>query len=682
MKKLYLLCLFVILSGQLSHGQNSLLITDNQGIKSVQILESESILLESPDEGLWSVGTSWRDSWPSDWQHIQADSLEQINGYTILHGSLQMKTGILKVRDAYKTHNKHIECTRRWEWNGTDTLKEITLSIRFQSPGINKRILMPGIIYYGNPAGERSKNTPVFKGEKNELCFFEEHRFPMPFVCREWGTEHQTQTVALHSLPCPVPFANKTDQWWSIGIINHEKFTDLCLYSGPVAFNEQVSVIKAFQGRNMMEKYDEAWINMPPGSIIEKTFYLEGSSGLEQGSGFQSAVETSFEIFKPWDMNGLPTYDEILQAKIKFSESRYQEGDDYAGFRKFPDRNYFVLGWCGQSMAPGYAYQVLKQKYSIDQPHNKIQKSLDFLSSTGFYNSGFYTWYNMDKKEWFMNNRPEWLSQGQAMLNMCNAIRVAADSDLDRNKWTAFLIQAADFHSARILSENWKPESTNEGFFIAPLAHASGILNNKLYLKAAEKAAGYYAKLYLDMTEVYWGGTLDASCEDKEGAYAALQGFIDLYEITGKDKYLKWAKHAGDVCLTYTVVWDIPLPPGRLTDHNFKTRGWTAVSVQNMHIDVFGVMIAPYIYKLGKALNKESYKKTAELMFRSCGQLIDPYGSQGEQPYQTNYIQTNWKDKPVYERRGNYHETWTVFWITAHFLNAGAMLMELGAILN
>ena len=65
-------------------------------------------------------------------------------------------------------------------------------------------------------------------------------------------------------------------------------------------------------------------------------------------------------------------------------------------------------------------------------------------------------------------------------------------------------------------------------------------------------------------------------------------------------------------------------------------------------------------------------------MFRSCGQLIDPYGSQGEQPYQTNYIQTGWKDKPVHERRGNYLETWTVFWITAHFLNAGAMLMELG----
>jgi hypothetical protein len=28
--------------------------------------------------------------------------------------------------------------------------------------------------------------------------------------------------------------------------------------------------------------------------------------------------------------------------------------------------------------------------------------------------------------------------------------------------------------------------------------------------------------------------------------------------------------------------------------------------------------------------------------------------------------------------RGGYHETWTVFWITAHFLNAAAQLQEMG----
>ena len=107
-----------------------------------------------------------------------------------------------------------------------------------------------------------------------------------------------------------------------------------------------------------------------------------------------------------------------------------------------------------------------------------------------------------------------------------------------------------------------------------------------IYLKAAEKAGQHYADRHVSMREPYWGGTLDASCEDKEGAFAALQGFLELYETTKQEKYLQWAKHAGDVALTYVVVWDIDLPPGRLRDHHFRTRGWTVVSPQNQHIDV------------------------------------------------------------------------------------------------
>ena len=48
------------------------------------------------------------------------------------------------------------------------------------------------------------------------------------------------------------------------------------------------------------------------------------------------------------------------------------------------------------------------------------------------------------------------------------------------------------------------------------------------------------------MDEPYWGGTLDARCEDKEGAWAALQGFMALYDVTGELAYLDAAIHAGD----------------------------------------------------------------------------------------------------------------------------------------
>ena len=125
------------------------------------------------------------------------------------------------------------------------------------------------------------------------------------------------------------------------------------------------------------------------------------------------------------------------------------------------------------------------------------------------------------------------------------------------------------------------------------------------------------------------------------------------------------------------MLWDIDLTAGRLRDHGFKTRGWTVVSPQNQHIDVFGVIIAPYVYRVGLLAQEESLKTLALLMYRSCGQLIDPLGSQGEQPHHTNYAQRGQVDD-VHALRGGYAEDWTVFWITAHFLAGAALFEEMG----
>jgi hypothetical protein len=190
-------------------------------------------------------------------------------------------------------------------------------------------------------------------------------------------------------------------------------------------------------------------------------------------------------------------------------------------------------------------------------------------------------------------------------------------------------------------------------------------------MDAARKAAELYADRHLAMNGCYWGGTLDATCEDKEGSWAAFQGFLEMYERTKERKYLDWAKHAMDVCLSYVVVWDIPLPAGRLADFGFKTTGWTVVSAQNQHIDVYGVLFAPEVYKMGRYLKDDRLCRLAEVMYRSCYQLTDAYGSQGEQIQQTNFAQHGDMSN-VHKLRGGYSERWTVFWITAHFLNAAA----------
>ena len=186
---------------------------------------------------------------------------------------------------------------------------------------------------------------------------------------------------------------------------------------------------------------------------------------------------------------------------------------------------------------------------------------------------------------------------------------------------------------------------------------------------------------------VYWGGTLDAKCEDKEGAYAAFQGYMELLRnavasgnAAAERRYARLARHAMNMMLTYTMVWDATYPPGRLSDHAFKSTGWTVVSAQNQHLDAFGVLTTPEIWRMGEYLGDERLKRLAAVMYRSCFQLTDASGSLGEQIQQTNFAQQG-EMSDVRKLRGGYSEKWTVFWLTAHFLNAAAQFTEMGILL-
>jgi len=555
-------------------------------------------LLIPPSEGLWSISTTWTNDWHGDWINANANERVQSGDWTVLLGIMEIPEGTWTFRDAYHPEGDKIRCVRRWEWQGKEILKNVTLSIRWQTSSYTDRIFMPGVLYYGNPSGyKHGRRMPTFDKKNAPEALFEEHHFPMPFVSAEVQQDSRFYGIALHSLPCLVPYGNIPDQWWSLGCVANENNTEITLLSGPIAWNNQRSSAKALQGHGL--KYGDTYLNVEPGAIIEKTFFLQSYSTETKGSGFMHAVDTSLDIFKPYYAEDLPTFEQILQQKYTFACSRYIEDGDIAGFGMYPQEYgiHFVFGWCGQTAAPGYALQVLRPYLNDPDTVQKVQKSLDFLSSTPFNQNGFLLNYDKQKGTW---NGQDPLSQAQAMNNYAKAIQVARKSgSYNTQKWEDFFKKACTLHANRILADNWNPISTNEAFFASPLCIAFELYQNPLYNKAVKKIVDHYAKRHLSMDEPYWGGTLDATGEDKEGAWAAFQAFFAVYEMTKEEQYLHYAKHAAYVTLSYTVVWDIPMPASRIGNHGFKSRGWTAVSPQNMHLDVYGVLYSPQIYKLG-----------------------------------------------------------------------------------
>lgn len=682
MKNLLLPVLCLFFSSSLFAGEwNWVCEKNDSGNYSVKIIQNGNMLVQSPEEGLWAFAEGWENGAPSRWVFVSADEKTTFEDTVILSGKVPLADGELRFRDAYSLENGMLKCVRRYEYTGTSPVENITLNVRWNVVGRHLQAFLPGILYYGNPSGEKNtpNSVPVYHGLPGEFAVFEEHRFPMPFACLE--DPELKNAAALHSLPSPALRGSVPDQWWSLGVrALDENTSQLNLYSGFIGYNRRNSAAKALQARPM--EYPQATIRLIPGTIIEKTFYLDVWNTTARGTGFQRPIQKSMELFQPYALEGLPTREFILKNKFTFARSRWIEGENYAGFNMYPTFGRIVMGWCGQADSLGFALQKLEPKitalYDSDEEkesvrrwiRSAVQRSMDHLSAAPLYEDGFSVEYDPKTGEWDRKYDP--VSMGQALFNFAQAIKAARENRLyDTSKWETFLQKAADLMAARILREDWNPRSTSEGFLIAPLILSSELFGNETYKKAAVKAADFYAARHLSMVEPYWGGTLDARCEDKEGAWAAFQGFLYMYEVTHDEKYLHFARHACDVCLSYTVVWDIPLPPGRLSDHAFKTRGWTVVSPQNQHLDVFGVFYTPEIYRMGELLNNDAYKRISEVMFRSCGQLTDPFGSQGEQIQQTNFAQQG-DMTDVLRLRGGYAETWTVFWITAHFLNAEA----------
>jgi hypothetical protein len=650
----------------------------NEQTKLPEWLLQDKVLLTVPQEGLWSVSTAWQDNWMADWHHANPTHVERSADWQVLSGELTLPQGTLQLRDAYRQVRPGlIQCRRRLEWRGADTLYQVNLSVRLRLTGRQMQVFMPGILYYGNQNGAQvnPQAIPTYMGKSGEFAIFEDHRFPMPFAMLE--SAEGGYAAAVHTVPSPVRGASLADQWWSLGVEAADGYTDFVLYTGPIGYNGQHGVAKALQTSSMA--YGPTYLDMEPGRIIEKEFYVELYDIEREGTGFQRPVYTALDLYKPYFAESFPEYKTIIQDKYRFACSRWMESaQGVAGFDMYDpsQRQAIVMGWCGQADSPGYALQVLEAKLNDPSIHDRVQRSLDFLSTAPVdTQTGMFPVRYSDGT---FSGEGDPVSCGQAMYNFAKAVAYARKTkSYDTSHWEMFLRKCCEGQSRRILRKDWNPRSTAEAFCIAPLMMASVLFDEPTYATAARKSAQLYANRHLAMNGCYWGGTLDATCEDKEGAWAAFQGFLTLYDQTHEEQYLHWAKHAMDVCLSYVVVWDIPLPAGRMSDFRFRSTGWTVVSPQNQHIDVYGVLFAPEIYRMGTYLQDVRLQQLSRVMFRSCAQLIDIYGSQGEQLQQTNFAQRG-DMQHVHRLRGGYAERWTVFWITAHFLNAAAKFEEMG----
>jgi len=218
--------------------------------RAIRVGRGNSLLVESPPEGLWSVATDWTNGWPAGWMHAQPAKVWDEGDWVRVSGQLDLAQGRLELLDSYRIEGDVVRGVRRFTWRGNSELPRCTLSVRWVVPGAtHAKPLLPGIVYYGNPSGARTGAgaVAVHAGVSGDMSLFEEHRYGAPFACLEWAAAGSFRSAALHTVPSRVGGGHHADQWWSLGVIAREACAELTLLSGPCAANGQPSVAKALQ---------------------------------------------------------------------------------------------------------------------------------------------------------------------------------------------------------------------------------------------------------------------------------------------------------------------------------------------------------------------------------------------------------------------------------------------------
>lgn len=126
--------------------------------------------------------------------------------------------------------------------------------------------------------------------------------------------------------------------------------------------------------------------------------------------------------------------------------------------------------------------------------------------------------------------------------------------------------------------------STSAAMAPGALARSYAYFGNEEYLRVAKESAEFFYQ-----GDVLSGYTTGGPGEilqgpDSESAFALLESFIALYEVTHEQKWLEYAQVTADFCSTWVVAYNYQFPHesefGRL---DMKTIGSVFANVQNKH---------------------------------------------------------------------------------------------------
>ena len=157
------------------------------------------------------------------------------------------------------------------------------------------------------------------------------------------------------------------------------------------------------------------------------------------------------------------------------------------------------------------------------------------------------------------------------------------------------------------------------------LVMAYKYFGDKRFLKAARLSVDYLEQNIISKSD-YFSSTLDANCEDKEAAISAVTATYYLAMVSKKQeraRYIALCQKAAYFALSWYYLWDVPFAQGQmLGDLGLKSRGWSNVSVENNHIDVFVFELPHIVEWLAQQTGEQRFQQIHDVICSSLNQLL------------------------------------------------------------
>ncbi len=317
----------------------------------------------------------------------------------------------------------------------------------------------------------------------------------------------------------------------------------------------------------------------------------------------------------------------------------------------------WVTGWCGGAMN---TLSVLAE--GNDQSRGRAIKTLDYLVDFVQAESGFF--HGMARNQIFYGDNFNCkkdknfvLARGNAdalyfLLKQTEYFRLKGIPQKDN--WISGAKRCADAFCRLwqnhgefrqfIDIEEEKPivcGTSSAVMAIGALALAYSVFKEEKYIDAAKESAEYYYDNYLKKGLTYGGPGEALQVPDSESAYAFVESYVILYEITKDKKFLKYAQDAVAQFASWVMPYNFDFPKecefGRLGIH---TVGSVFANIQNKHsAPAIATMSGDSLLKLYRYTNDEKY---IELLADISHNMMQYY-SRNDKPIHS------WDDKTLPE---------------------------------